>query len=100
MFGGNREGVVHPQSVKLWHVGGLFSRIDFVDDEEEGFRGTPQNAGEFLVRSCNPGPTVNDEEDDRGAFNGNLGLLENVLWNVTLFTGKDAAGVYNFVGAP
>ena len=68
--------------------------------EEDGLAGTSQEAGKFLIGGCNAGSAIDDKEDESGAVDRDLRLLEDTDGNLTLFTGNDPAGIDDLVGAP
>ena len=63
-----------------------------------GLCGPPQQTGKFLVGSRDGGAAVDDEEDERRAIDGNLGLFEDLCGNLGFLARNDAAGVDNFEG--
>src|SRR5205085_213825 len=98
MFRRNRKDMAKSETVELRHVGHLLLRIDFVDDNEDGLRRTPQKAGEFLIRSSDAGSAIDNQEKKSRTFDRHFGLFENAHGDLALFARNDAAGVYNFVG--
>ena len=51
-----------------------------------------------MIRSCDADSAINDEENQRRARDCDLCLFEDALRDLGLFAGKDAAGIYNFIG--
>src|ERR1051326_9017467 len=100
MFGGNRKHMVDAEAVKLRSFGRLFRRIDFVDDQEDGFARASEKTGKFLIGGCYAGSTIYDKEDEHGVVDRDLRLLEDTDGNLTLFTGNDPAGIADLVVRP
>src|SRR5215471_6792551 len=92
--------MVHSESVKLRRLGRLFRRIDFVDDQENGFARASQETGKLLIGGCDAGSTIYDKEDECGVVDSDLRLLEDTDGDLTLFTGNDATGIDDLVGTP
>src|SRR5262245_38164667 len=90
--------MVEAKPVELRNFCRLLPRIDFVDDEKQGLSRTPKKTGKFLVGSCDAGSSIDDEKNNCGAADGNLGLLEDSQRDFGLFAGDDTAGIDNFVG--
>src|SRR5215467_406930 len=92
--------MVHAEAVKLRSLGRLFRRIDFIDDQENGFACASQETGKLLIGGCDAGSTIYDKEDERGVVDSDLRLLEDTDGDLTLFTGNDATLIDDLVSTP
>ena len=95
VFGGNREDR-RAERVKFRGERFLPSGINLVDGDEETFAGGAEKAGKFFIKRSDSGLGIDDENEQGGFGDGDVGLAKDLLRDKGFVVGNDAAGVDNF----
>ena len=89
----DRDRVAEPEPVELERLGLAARFVDLVRDQEDRLAGVAEDRCKLLVAGGDPGPRVDDEEDEVGLGDRPTGLLDDLLRERRGIRDVDAARV-------
>ena len=92
VFGGDGENG-RAERMKFRGERFLPGRVDLIHRDEKRFAGGAEKPTEFLIEGSDAGLGVDDENEQGGFSDGDMGLAENLLRDESFIVGNNAAGV-------
>src|SRR5262249_46498726 len=93
VFRRNGKNMIETKPIGLSDFSRLLFSVNFVDDEENGLAGAPQQSREFLISRREGRTAVDHKVNDRRVVHRYPGLLNDLARNLGLLARHDSARV-------